>query len=163
MPSDNVTPFRRPPPRPVRPQQSGGMGFKTHRGKAVLVHVLVLACFAFGFFFPFPPPPGASIVFVVASCVSLALAFCAVALAMPNRYGGMPWASTHHEHAIRTLMIGFVLWTISSALTLITPALAIVTLITHIAVMVWAAVRSVVGLVLALMRKPIWNPKGWLL
>ena len=35
---DNVTPFRRPKLRPVAPQQGGGMGFRTHRGKAVLVH-----------------------------------------------------------------------------------------------------------------------------
>ncbi|HYE87542.1 MAG TPA: hypothetical protein VEA16_14365, partial [Vicinamibacterales bacterium] len=42
---DNVTPFRRPKPRPVAPQQGGGLGFKTHRGKVVLVHVLTLIAF----------------------------------------------------------------------------------------------------------------------
>jgi hypothetical protein len=28
---------------------------------------------------------------------------------------------------------------------------------------VWAVIRSGVGLVLAIMRRPIWRPKGWLL
>lgn len=161
MPSDNVTPFRRPTPK--RPQQQGGLGFKTHRGKALLVHLLVLAAYACAFFFPFPAPPGAPIVLVIASCISLALAFAAIALAMPNRYDAMPWAATHHEHAIRTLMIGFVLWTLSSALTYVSPALAFIAFWAHLAILLWVAVRSCVGLVLAAMRKPIPHPKGWLL
>ena len=45
--SDNVTPFRRP--KPVRPQQPGGGGFKTHRGKAMLVQFLTLIAFALNF------------------------------------------------------------------------------------------------------------------
>jgi uncharacterized membrane protein len=160
MSRDNVTPFRRP--KPARPQQSGGLGFKTHRGKAVLVHLLVVATYACAFFFPFPAPAGAPLVMVVASCVSLALAFATIALAMPNRYQGMPWAATHHEHAIRTLMIGFVLWMLASALTYISVALAFVAFWTRIGVLLWAAIRSCAGVVLALMRKPIPHPKGWL-
>jgi hypothetical protein len=45
--SDNVTPFRRP--KPVRPQQQGGLGIKTHRGKVVLAHVLTIAAFVANF------------------------------------------------------------------------------------------------------------------
>ena len=159
----NVTPFRRPPRRVAQKQQQGGMGFKTHRGKAVLVQLLTLATFACAFFFPFPPRPGMPFEIVVASCVSLALAFGAIALASPNRYDGMPWAATHHEHAIRTLLIGFVIWTLASALTYISGSLGDVAHIIHIAVVIWAVVRSSVGAVLAFMRRPIWHPRGWLL
>lgn len=139
------------------------MGWQTHRGKAVLVHILTLMTYVSAWFFPFPPPPGATIIFIVASVVSLVFAFMAVTLAMQNRYEGMPWAATHHEQAIRTLIIGFVLWTVASALQFITPALAIVSSVVHIAVALWAVLRSVVGIVLALMRKPTLNARGWLL
>lgn len=50
MSSDNVTPFRRPPKRPVAPQQEGGFGFKTHRGKVVLAHLLTIAAFTLNLF-----------------------------------------------------------------------------------------------------------------
>ena len=116
MPADNVTPFRRPPKRVQKKQQQGGIGFKTHRGKAVLVQLLTLATYVSAFLFPFPAPPGAPIELLLASCISLALALAAVALAMPNRYDAMPWAATHHEHALRTLIIGFAIWTIGGAL-----------------------------------------------
>jgi uncharacterized membrane protein len=159
---DNVTPFRRPKPRPVAPQQGGGMGFRTHRGKAVLVQVLTLATYVSAFLFPFPPPPGTPFVLVFASCISFALAFGAIALAMPNRYSGMPWAATHHEHAIRTLLYGFVVWTLGVALIYVHGSLAIVTVYVKLAVMIWAVLRTGVGLVLALMRKPIGNPRGLL-
>jgi uncharacterized membrane protein len=163
MPPDNVTPFRRPPPRPVRPQQSGGWGFQTHRGKAVLVQLLTLVTFLCAFFFPFPPQDGTPLVLILASCVSLALAFTTVALAMPNRYDGMPWAATHHEHAIRTLILGFVVWTLGLSLTYIHGSLFVVSFYVKLVVMVWAVLRSGVGMVLAIMRKPVWNPKGWFL
>ena len=158
--SDNVTPFRRP--KPKRPQQQGGLGFKTHRGKAVLVHLLTMATYVCAFFFPFPPPGGSPLVLYVAGCISFALAIIAVTIAMPNRYSGMPWATTHHEHAIRTLLLGFVTWTLARALLYISTGLAPVTFWTHVAIMLWAALRSIVGLVLALMRKPISNPRGLL-
>lgn len=162
MPADNVTPFRRPPRRVVQKQQQGGMGFNTHRGKAVLVQLLTLATYASAYFFPFPPPPGAPIILLIASCFSLAFALGAAALAMQNRYDAMPWAATHHEHAVRTLFIGFAIWTLSSALTYISTAFFVVAHYTHIAVLIWAGVRAAVGMVLALMRRPVWHPRGWL-
>jgi uncharacterized membrane protein len=161
--SNNVTPFRRPPKRVQRKQQQGGFGFKTHRGRAVLAHLLTLATYACAYFFPFPPPPGAPFTALIVSCVSLALALAAVSLTMSNRYDAMPWATTHHEQAIRTLFIGFVIWTISSALTLISPALLVIAIYTHLAILIWVAIRSGVGLVLALMRRPIPHPRGMLI
>jgi uncharacterized membrane protein len=159
--SDNVTPFRRP--KPQRPQQRGGLGFQTHRGKAVLVQLLTLITYVCAFLFPFPPPPGTPLVLLLASCLTLALAFATVALAMPNRYDGMPWAATHHEHALRTLIYGFVVWTLGSALTYIHGSLLVVSFYVKLIVVIWAVLRSGVGLALAVMRKPVWNPKGWLL
>jgi hypothetical protein len=41
-------------------------------------------------------------------------------------------------------------------------SLAIVTVYVKLAVMIWAVLRTGVGLVLALMRKPIGNPRGLL-
>jgi uncharacterized membrane protein len=162
MPADNVTPFRRPPKR-VQKRQQGGMGFKSHRGKAVLVQLLTLATFVSAFLFPFPSPPGVPLEIVIASCISLALALVTVVLATQNRYDAMPWATTHHEHALRTLLFGFAIWTFASALTYVNGIFVVVAVYVHIAVVIWAVIRSGVGIVLALMRRPVWNPKGWLL
>lgn len=150
--ADNVTPFRRPPKRPVAPQQSGGWGFKTHRGKAVLVHVLTIAAFAINFFVRIPPW----------SFAGLIVGLGAFLLVYSNRGQAMPWANTHHEHALRTLIIGYVIWLGGSLLTLINGALFTVAMYIQLGVLIWASVRAVIALVLAVMRKPVPNPRGWL-
>jgi uncharacterized membrane protein len=75
----------------------------------------------------------------------------------------MPWANTHHEHALRTLIIGYSIWILASLLTLAGVG-ALVTIVIYIklAVLLWAGVRALIGLVLAVMRRPIPNPRGWL-
>ena len=60
-------------------------------------------------------------------------------------------------------MIGFAVWTIGGALGFVNGALVIVGFYVRVAVVIWATIRAGVGLVLALMRRPVWNPKGWLL
>lgn len=154
MPSDNVTPFRRPPPpkRPVAPQQQGGWGFKTHRGKVVLAHVLTIAAFVVNFLLRAPP----------ASFIGLAIGVAAVVLVYSNRGAAMPWANAHHEYALRTLMIGYAIWVLASLLTLVSGALFLYTLYIQLAIGLWAVVRGLIGLVLGAMRKPIPNPHGWL-
>lgn len=147
---DNVTPFRRPP-KPVRPQQSGGLGFKTHRGKAVLGHLLTLAAFLLNFFFRVAP----------LSFLGLIVAIAAVVLVYSNRGEAMPWANTHHEHALRTLVIGYAIWVLASLLTFVSGALYAVTIYAQLAVLIWAGLRAAVALVLAIMRKPVPNPRGW--
>lgn len=150
MPSDNVTPFRRPPRRP-QPRSSGGSPLTTPRGKAVLVQLLTLAAYALSFLFPVAPM----------SYFALAVAVSAVAIAYSNRVAeAMPWAQTHHEHAIRTLIIGYAIWTIASILPYAIPTLMIVTFFAHLAVLVWVAIRAGIGVVLAIMRRPIWHPRG---
>lgn len=152
MASDNVTPFR-PRPKPVAPQRGGGLGFNTHRGKAVLVQLLTLGAFACNFFLQAAPW----------SFIGMALGIAAGALAFSNRGQGMPWANTHHEHALRTLIIGYSVWLLGGALTYISPMLMLATLLVYVVVAVWAGLRSVIGIVLALMRRPIPNPRGWLI
>ena len=149
MSNDNVTPFR-PRPKPAQPQQSGGLGFRTHRGKAVLAHLLTLAAFAMNWFFPLPP----------LSFIGMAVGIAGAALAYSNRGQGMPWAATHHEHALRTLIIGYSIWVLGSLLTYLSPMLVLATWFVHLAVVLWAALRAGIALVLALMRKPVPNPRG---
>lgn len=148
--SDNVTPFRRrPTPKPV---QRGG-GLTSHRGKAVLVQALTLAAFGFSFIWPTAP----------LSYLAMAVAIAGVAVALSNRAEAMPWAQTHHEHAMRTLIIGYAVMTLVSLLTFVNGSLVIVYFYVQIAVLIWAAIRAGIGLILAIMRRPIWNPRGPLL
>lgn len=161
MPSDNVTPFRRPPKRPAAPQQSGGLGFQTHRGKAVLSQLLTLIAFAFNFAIPFIF--GAGALYTMGWVAGIALAIAAGFFAYTNRGSSNPWANTHHEHALRTLIIGWAIWTLGSMLGYIHGALAVGAIFVHALVALWAVVRAGIGLVLALMRKPIPNARGWLL
>ncbi len=150
MPSDNVTPFRRPPKPVVR--QQGGWGLKSHRGKVVLAHLLTIAAFLLNFFLSTLPW----------SLISLAVAIGAVLLVYTNRGQAMPWANTHHEHALRTLIIGYAINVLGSLLAVVTGALVIVSFSITVAVTIWAVLRAAIALVFAVMRKPIPNPTGWL-
>jgi len=151
MASDNVTPFRRP--KPARPQQQGGLGFKTHRGKVVLAHLLTIAAFALNFILRAPPW----------SFVGLGVGIAAVAIVFSNRGAAMPWANTHHEHALRTLMIGYALWVLASLLTFVNGSLVTIAIFIQLGIAIWAGLRALIGLVLGIMRKPIPNPHGWLI
>lgn len=167
---DNVTPFRRPKPRPVAPQRGGGIGFTTHRGKVVLVHVLTLVAFIAAISasplmsFLFADTFGSIIgqMRTVAWLVGMAAAIAGVVIAYSNRGAAMPWANTHHEHALRTLMIGYAIWTLASLLPYVWEGLVIVTIFIQVGVFIWAALRALVALVLGALRKPIPNPRGWL-
>ncbi len=167
---DNVTPFRRPRPRPVAPQRGGGWGFKTHRGKVVLVHTLTLVAFLcaisgsplVGFLFADPSAQLIAQTRTVTWLVGIVAAVAGAIVAYSNRGAAMPWANTHHEHALRTLVIGYAIWVIAGLLTYIHGVLAIATVFIQAGVFIWAALRGGVGLALGVMRKPIGNPRGWL-
>ena len=149
--ADNVTPFRRrPPPKPA--QRSGGL--TSHRGKAILVHALTLVGFATSLLLALPTP---------FSLIPMAVGVAAVAVAFSNRTEAMPWAQTHHEHALRTLLIGYAVWTLGSLILGLIGPLAIAVPFIKFGVLIWVAIRSGVGLVLAILRKPIPNPRGPLL
>lgn len=149
MPSDNVTPFRRP--KPVRPQSQGGLGIKTHRGKVVLAHLLTIAAFVLNF----------ALRSIPWSFIGLVVAIAAVVIVYSNRGAAMPWANTHHEHALRTLIIGYALWVVAGLLVMINGALVTVTIFLQLGIAIWAVLRAVVALALGVMRKPIPNPRGW--
>jgi uncharacterized membrane protein len=149
MPSDNVTPFRRP--KPVRPQQQGGLGIKTHRGKVVLAHVLTIAAFAANF----------ALRTVPWSFIGMIIGIAAVVIVFSNRGAAMPWANTHHEHALRTLIIGYSLWVLAGLLVLINGSLVTITIFLQLGIAIWAVARAGVALVLGVMRKPVPNPRGW--
>ncbi|MGE3142669.1 MAG: hypothetical protein AB7L65_05065 [Hyphomonadaceae bacterium] len=150
-PQDNVTPFRprRPPPRPKRP-----LNLQSHRGKAVMAQTLALICFAATYFLPAPP----------LSFIGLGFGVAALAIAASNRIDGMPWARTHHEHAMRTIIIGAASLTLLTALQLIDYApLFIVIYWGRIGVCAWAGLRAAIGVALAIIRRPIPHPKGLLI
>lgn len=165
MSSDNVTPFRRP--KPVRPQQQGGWGFKTHRGKAMLVQALTFIAFAINLLgaaagmLLFPAASIWAQSQVVLWIVGMGISIAAALVALANRYDGMPWANTHHEHALRTLIIGYAIWTLGGLLAYVHSSLFIATMFIQLAVAIWAGLRALIGLGLAFARKPIPNPRGW--
>lgn len=150
MPADNVTPFR-PRPKPVAPQRGEGLGFNTHRGKAVLVQVLAVAAFALNWFLQTG----------LLSYLAMIPGIAGAVLAYSNRGQGMPWAATHHEHALRTLIIGYSIWILGSLLVYISTFMALATWFVHLAVAIWAVLRALIGAVLALMRRPVPHPRGW--
>ena len=162
MPADNVTPFRRPPPKRAPAPQQDGWGFKTHRGKAVLAHLLTIAAFALNLVFPAPPM----------SYIALAVAVAGFFFVYSNRGAAMPWANTHHEHALRTLVIGYSILTLLSLLGMLvsTPlslpqvrdGVAQFAFWASLATILWALLRAAIALVLAALRRPVWNPRGWL-
>lgn len=164
MSHDNVTPFRRPPKRPVAPQQRGGMGFKTHRGKVVLVHLLTIASFAVPFVLAaFIGPQNAQL-------IGFGIALGGAFVAYSSRDGATPWAATHHEQGLRTIIIASIILTILSL-----PRLVVSLEVTsfwqvygpiwfwgRIIVLIWAGLRAVLGLILAALRRPVFNARGWL-
>lgn len=136
------------------------MGFKTHRGKAVLVHALTILCFLLPFVI------GGQIM----QFVGLGLGIAAGVIAYSSRMEATPWAATHHEQALRTLIIAFAITTVLGLPSLVLPrdATAVMgwyTLIYfwgNLIVLIWAGLRALIGLVLASMRKAVPNPRGWL-
>ncbi|MCR6645485.1 MAG: hypothetical protein NVV62_13750 [Terricaulis sp.] len=158
----NVTPFRRPPKRPAAPQQSGGLGFKTHRGRVVLVHVLTLLCFGLPWVLAFPG----------SDLITLGFGIAAALLAVVSRNDATPWAATHHQQAIFTLIIAMVSYLVLALPGyLLTPqmmasfasTLAPVFFWATVLITIWAIVRAGVGLVLAILRRPVFNARGLLI
>lgn len=141
------------------------MGFKTHRGKAILAHILTLACF--GAPFIFGPLVGADL----SRFIGIGIGIAAAVIAYSSREAATPWAATHHEHILRTLMIAFVALTVlslpsyvvSRELTGFWSVYNQIFFWSYIVIMIWVLIRSGIGLVLAVMRKPIWHPRGLLL
>jgi uncharacterized membrane protein len=140
----NITPFR---PRP-RPQPNAPKGFDAQRPqhKVYLVHALTLAAFLVAWQTSFP-----------IELLGFGAAVAVVAIASSNRREGMPWAQTHHEFALRTVLLGGAVWIVAGMLLflpLIGPIIAVVQLV----VLAWVVVRSLASLVRAYGRRPVPNP-----
>jgi uncharacterized membrane protein len=173
---DNVTPFR---PRRAPPRPAPGNPLKSHRGKAVIVHTLTLVAFAISLFTTLASLRPTLVASGIAMNVGappvalgllnylvLALVIAAVLIAASNRSEGMPWATTHHEFALRTLVIGWAVTTLVRLLGLL-PGVGVATLLVIVivtaVVLLWTFVRGSVALVFAVLRKPMPRPTGLLL
>lgn len=140
------------------------MGFKTHRGKAVLVHLLTIAAFVVPFFLM------GVIGGQAAQLVGFGIGLAGVLVAYSSRETATPWAATHHEQGLRTIIIATVLITVLGlpGLVIQQDIVAFWRVYNPIAfwgwvlIVLWGGLRAVVGLFLAGMRKPVPNPRGWL-
>lgn len=166
MSRDNVTPFRkrRPPPKQMRQ----GPPLSTHRGRAVAVQVLallsgvLLALEFVPFLLPFFGLPLIAIDRNLLSIVSIVVSAAGFLIASSNRHTAMPWAATHHEFALRTIVVGICGSALGSAMGFLGP-LAYGGLVLWAVTSVWVIGRSVLGVVFAAMRRPMRHPKGWLI
>jgi uncharacterized membrane protein len=145
---NNVTPFRRRPP----PKRTGGTGFNVQRPqhKVFLLHALTAAAFVGSWLLSFP-----------LQLFALGAGVGAVAIAQSNRRDGMPWAQTHHEFGIRTLLFGgsaLMLISVASFFPLIGGYLRILVPITCL----WVLVRTAAAFVRAVLRRPVPNPGTFL-
>lgn len=145
----NVTPFR--PRKPAPPPKKPGLDLQRPQHKVVLVYALTAGAFLF-YWLTVPP----------ISYMGLALGVAAVAIAASNREEGMPWARTHHEFALRTVLIGGAVWVLA-ALVMWIPVVSTVAFFVQLAALAWVGVRVVAGLIRAAQRKPTPNPRTLLL
>ncbi len=147
----NVTPFRRPKRPPPR------LNVQSPRGKAVLVEAMTLLTFVLSFIFPSPP----------LGLLAILPAIVGVLIASQNRNAAMPWARTHHEFGLRTIVIGMVALMLISLIGLLPliPSLykAMVIFWGTVIVCLWGGLRGLAGLVMAIMRRAIPHPRGLLI
>ncbi len=142
---DNVVPLR-PKRRPKR-----GMDWKAPRTQVLLVHALTLLTFTMFLFVRGP-----------AQYLATALGIAAIAIAAGRRREGMPWACTHHEFALRTLLFGGVAWVLAGASSLI-PGLGAYGVYAVLVICVWVGLRGLWAFARGLMRLPMTRPTSPLL
>lgn len=138
---------------PLRPKRRAkrGMDWKAPRTMAVLVHALTIATFTLYFFAEGP-------VEYLAAAVGIA----AIAIAAGRRREGMPWACTHHEFALRTLLFGGVAWVLARLVTLI-PAAAPYATYAILGICAWVGLRCLWAFARAILRLPMPRPTSPLL
>lgn len=139
---DNVVPLR--PRRRPRKQ----LDLKAPRSQVLLVHGLT--ALTFGLYLLTKGPW---------DYVATAFGVAALAIAASRRSDGMPWACTHHEFALRTLLIGGVGWVLASLLGLVPGVGAAGALWALLGVCAWVGLRVVWGFARGVVRLPILRPK----
>lgn len=142
---DNVVPLR-PKRRAKR-----GVDWKAPRTQVLLVHGLTLLTFALYLLVRGP-----------AQYLATALGIAAIAIAAGRRREGMPWACTHHEFALRTLLFGGVAWVLAGAANLI-PGLGAYGAYAVLGICAWVALRGVWAFTRGVMRLPMPRPTTLLL
>lgn len=137
---DNVTPLR---PR-KRPRRT--LDLRAPRSQVLLVHALTAMTFGLNYF-------------ALGSLryLAVALGVAAIAIAAGRRNEGMPWACTHHEFALRTLIVGGVSWVLAQLAGFI-PVIGAYSPFAILAVCGWVALRVVWGFGRGVMRLPIHRP-----
>jgi len=140
---ENVVPLR-----PRRRRQTKRWDLKAPRSQVLLVHGLTLATFCLHL-------AGAGALRYVA----IALGVAAVAIAAARRQDGMPWACTHHEYALRTLVFGAAASILVSLLAL-APGMAPYAGYGDLGVLAWVGLRTVWGFGRGLLRLPMMRPRS---
>lgn len=140
---ENVVPLR---PRRRRPTRRWDL--KAPRSQVLLVHGLTLATFALHLV-------GAGALRYAA----IALGVAAVAIAAARRQEGMPWACTHHEYALRTLVFGAAASILASLLAL-APVLSPYAWYADLGVLSWVGLRTVWGFGRGMLRAPMLRPRS---
>lgn len=141
----NVVPLR-PKRRPKR-----GFDWKAPRSQVLLVHALTMATFAT---FLLASGPG--------QYLATAMGIAAIAIASGRRKEGMPWACTHHEFALRTLLFGGVFWVLAGAAALI-PGAGAYTGYAIWVICAWVGLRAIWAFARGILRLPMSRPKSPLL
>ena len=158
MSRDNIMPFR-----PRRPQPKGPrFNLQSPRGKAIFVEALTLAAVLLSAL-PFAPItwPMPTLMGPLLEYLPLVPGLTALFAAAGNRGAAMLWARTHHEFVLRTLVIAGCAVMLFNLLAFVPVlALAVFALYARIVVLIWAGLRALIGLVLAIMRRAIPHPTG---
>jgi uncharacterized membrane protein len=144
--SDNVTPIR--PPEPKKPL----LDVRDPKHQTSLVYGLMVLAFGINWM-------GNQFV----SWIGLGLGVAALAISASKRDEGPFWARSHFEFALRTIVIGGVVWTIAAIIGVIPFVGWVFFWGVKSVVMIWVVVRAAVGFMRASETKVIQNPVTWLI
>ncbi|KAF0182658.1 MAG: hypothetical protein FD124_127 [Alphaproteobacteria bacterium] len=146
---NNVTPLRRP--KPKKPLFDP----RDPKSQVQLVYGLSIASFAIMWL-------GTQFV----DWIGMGFGVAALVISVSKRDEGVFWARSHYEFALRTMIIGAVVWTLLSLLGLVIgwiPLVGSLTIfIAKACVLGWVALRSGSGFLKASDTKVIANPMSWL-
>lgn len=121
--------------------------------QAMLSHGLAIACFALFFF-----TTGG-----LMDYVAIGIGFAALAIAASKRDEPPAWAATHHEFALRSMLIGGSLWMVASVIGIVPILGWTIAWGIKICVLGWLGIRSVVGMLRARDRLPMARPRSLML
>lgn len=148
--NNNVTPFRPRPPEKQPDRRPSNI--KDPHIQAMLVHALSVASFAILFF-----TWGE-----LFNLLGIGIGFAALAIAASRRTEAPSWAATHHEFGLRTVLIGGIVWMLSSLLAIVPALGGLLVWAVHIGVLGWAGLRSGFAILRARERAPMVRPRSFL-